>query len=94
MNAPTDVGRLGVARGARGRLWVFWHDKYNNKIHAALTNTTATGWSKAVTLAGPRGTDPVWKIAGDGSLGPLDLVITAQVSGTTKLFYKRIPVPR
>jgi hypothetical protein len=46
-----------------------------------------------LTIARPQGAGTIWKMVGDASLGPLELVVTADVNGATKMYYRRIAQP-
>jgi hypothetical protein len=83
--------QVGLAAGPGGRLWVFWSTAQHNVIHAVRTNTAVTRFEPQQVFASP---DTVYATAGDGSPGPLDLVINAPVrsgSSDNELFYRRIP---
>jgi hypothetical protein len=66
-----DVESVGVSAGPRGRLWVFWQD--GAVIKAARSNPAATKTGAIVKVKPPKGTDSLWRVGGEGSLGPLDL---------------------
>jgi hypothetical protein len=64
---------LGVATGIDGRIWVMWGDDSGGGIAVTRSN-------KAVTRFEPiQHFDPnsftLWRLAGDGRLGPLDLIV-------------------
>ena len=65
--------RSGLAgRRTDGRLWIFWRNG-TGKLQATRTNKAATRIGAIRDVAPPRGTT-VYRTAGDGSRGPLDLV--------------------
>lgn len=72
---------VGLARGPGGRLWVFWQDSGKRGLYATRTNAAATRAGAVVPVAPPPGTATVWKLGGEGSLGPLDLFAHASTSG-------------
>lgn len=70
---------LGVATGLDGRIWAMWGDE----DHVAVTRS-----NKAVTRFEPiQQYDPraasLWRLAGDGRLGPLDLIVAETPQGST-----------
>jgi len=83
---------LGVATGPGGRIWVMWGDDSGGGVNVTRSN-------KAVTLFEPiQHLNPksaiLYRLSGDGRLGPLDLLIdqmpdtgTIQPAG---LFYARV----
>jgi hypothetical protein len=90
----TGVADVGVAAAPGGKLWLYWHDvSSTGSLHAVLTNATATAFGKVLTIARPQGAGTIWKMVGDASLGPLELVVTADVNGATKMYYRRIAQP-
>jgi hypothetical protein len=66
-----DVEDVNIAAGPQGRLWVMWHNR--SRIYATRTNRAASKAGAVVSLAPPSGTQSIWKLAGEGSLGPLDV---------------------
>lgn len=71
-----DTERVNVADGQGGRIWVFWYTS-GDTIEAARTNPSATQLGCASTVTTPNRTDSIDAFAGDGSLGPLQLAISA-----------------
>jgi hypothetical protein len=61
-----------VAAGPEGRLWLFWEQ--NGTIHAARTNKSATRLGAVNTLGAP-GSRTIFRLNGEGSAGPLDLIV-------------------
>ena len=87
----TNSDQVGLTAGPGGRLWVFWSTSQHNVVHAVRTNAAITRFEPQQVFTSP---DTVYATAGDGSPGPLDLVINAPVrSGSSdhELFYRRIP---
>ncbi len=58
-----------------GRLWVMW-EKRSQRLYATRSNRAATWFGAVVEVNPPAGTGSIWKAAGDGALGRLDLVAT------------------
>ncbi len=88
-----DVEDVDVAPGPDGRLWVMWHDGRTKQLHATRTNKAATRVGPLVTLAPPKGTSNMWKLAGEGSLGPLDVLVSATVGGALQTWHTQV-LPR
>jgi hypothetical protein len=90
--AKTKAHALGVATGPGGRIWVMWGDDSGGGVNVTRSN-------KAVTLFEPiQHLNPksavLYRISGDGRLGPLDLLVD-QIpdTGTIEppgLFYARV----
>jgi hypothetical protein len=72
IKATFEVGQVSLAAGPSGRLWVFWRNG-TGKLQATRTNKAATRLGAIRDVTPPRGTT-VYRTAGDGSLGPLDIV--------------------
>jgi hypothetical protein len=89
--ASANSDQVGLAAGPGGRLWVFWSTSSHNVIHAVRTNAAVTRFEPQQVFASP---DVATATAGNGTPGPLDLVINAAVrigSSDDELFYRRIP---
>jgi hypothetical protein len=65
------AGQVSLGAGPNGKLWLFWRD--GNNLRAMRSNNAATKAGAIRTIAPPRGTT-AYRTAGDGKLGPLDLV--------------------
>jgi hypothetical protein len=61
-----------VAAAPDGRLWLMWEQ--NGTIYAARTNKTASKVGASNTLRAP-GSHTVYRLNGEGSAGPLDLIV-------------------
>lgn len=72
-----DVDAVDVAPATGGRLYLFWHSSSSSVIHVARTNPAATAIGTSCSIATPGNTDSAFAMAGDGSLGPLQLVVDA-----------------
>jgi hypothetical protein len=72
IKATFEVGQVSLAAGSGGRLWIFWRNGTGD-LQATRTNKTATRVGAIRDIAPPRGTT-VYRTAGDGSRGPLDVV--------------------
>lgn len=87
-NKARGAQRLGIAAAPGGRLWVFWTLK--GKITAVRSNTTVTKFGARVTIKPPKGTDVIYNLAGEGSIGPLDLIALISKSTSTNEWHQRI----
>lgn len=65
---------VNIAAAPEGRLWVMWHA--DGRVYALRTNRAATRLGAVVSVPGPN-SGPYWKLAGEGSLGPLDVLLSA-----------------
>jgi len=63
---------VNIAAAPEGRLWLMWHR--DNRLWFTRTNKAATRVGRPFSIAGPGGASSTWKVAGDGALGPLDVV--------------------
>jgi len=83
VGAGGDVENVNVAPGPDRRLWVMWEDNHANAILARRSDPSVGCMGAAVAVDQPPGSDPVWTLTGEGSLGPLDLFANAAASGTS-----------
>ena len=90
ISTPAGAEDIGVARGTGGRVWVFWWDQHTATLHAARTNPAATRIGAACSVRTPHGTTSVWTTAGDGSTGPLDLVVNAGEGSADQLYSTQV----
>lgn len=75
-----NVRFVSLSAGPGGRLWLSWYDDNADVLHATRSDATVTRFGAIRTIVQParRGGDTqVWKVASDGALGPLDLVVNA-----------------
>jgi hypothetical protein len=71
VRSVNTAGQVSLGAGPHGKLWLFWRD--GNNVRATRSNAAATRAGAIRTIAPPRGTT-AYRIAGDGALGPLDVV--------------------
>jgi hypothetical protein len=91
VGASADVEDVHVSPGPEGRLWVAWHDGQNAKrIFAVRTNKAVTRVGPRVRVAPPRGTSDIWKINGQGSLGPFDLLASVSTPGSLATWHTQV----
>lgn len=67
-----------VARGLGTRLWVMWRKA--EALFAVHTDPTATHFGQVVKITPPPDTSLIWKVTGDGGLGPLDMIVNVSDS--------------
>jgi hypothetical protein len=72
-----DVGRVGVAAGPGGRMWLYWWDTSSDVVHAARTNPAVTTLGAVCSVATPGKTTDVWDLVGNAGQGPLQLFANA-----------------
>jgi hypothetical protein len=75
-----------VAPGPDGRLWLMWEQ--NGTIYAARTNRAATRLGAANAIKAPGGAT-IYRLNGEGSAGPLDLIAN-MASGGQSLFHQQV----
>jgi len=85
----SHVEDVNVSRGPEGRLWVMWWDAGKDRIYATRTNKKATKPGPITTLKIPNGVDHVWKLFGEGSAGPLDLLASVG-SGQAAFWHQQV----
>ena len=89
---PTVV-RVGGAEHANitaapeGRLWLMWEQ--DGVIFATRTNRTATRLGAANVLR-PPGRGTIYRLNGEGSAGPLDVVANVQAGGSQGLWHQQV----
>jgi hypothetical protein len=64
---------VGVAAAPGGRLWLFWHR--DGVLYATRSDPSARRFGALRSLAPPRRTRLIHDLAGEGSRGPLDLLV-------------------
>ncbi|RKS72626.1 hypothetical protein CLV35_2873 [Motilibacter peucedani] len=72
------VQYVGLSPAPGGRLWVWWVE--GPTVYAARTNPAVTAFGAVRAVAAPGGWSPT-RTAGDGSLGPLDVVVNSAADG-------------
>jgi hypothetical protein len=72
IKATFEIGQVSLAAGPAGRLWIFWRNG-TGQLQATRTNKAATRVGAIRDVPRLRGAT-VYRTAGDGSRGPLDLV--------------------
>jgi hypothetical protein len=76
-----------VAAAPEGRLWLMWEQ--GGAIVATRTNKAATRIGPLTRLRPPAG-GTIFRLNGEGSAGPLDLIANVQASGQQGLWHQQI----
>lgn len=79
---------IGIAPAPAGRMWLFWMRK--NVLYATRSNGKVNKFGAIVRVKAPKGTTAVYNLAGEGSLGPLDMVTLAETSTTIDNWHQRV----
>jgi hypothetical protein len=77
IKSANGMGQMSMAAGGNGRLWLFWRDQLTGAVRATRTNAAATRIGAIRSVAPPRDST-VYRTAGDGTPGTLDLVTLVQ----------------
>ncbi len=80
-----------VTVGPEGRLWLLWQD--GSRLRALRTNKAATRFGPIASFSPPAGTDTVWKLTGDGALGPLDVLASVSTPGSLAAWHTQLLPP-
>lgn len=76
-----------VAPAPEGRLWLFW--ERSGTIQATRTNKAATRVGPVTSLT-PPGEGSVFRLNGEGSVGPLDLVANVNSGGAQAMWHQQV----
>lgn len=79
---------IALAAAPNGRLWLAWTRA--GTIYMTRTNRAATRIEPVRTVKSPPKTTSIWRVQGDGSLGPLDLVSNLDARGGTTFWHQQI----
>jgi hypothetical protein len=79
---------VNAAAAPEGRVWVMW--AVGNRVHATRSNRAATQFGPVVSAAPLPGATAVWKLAGDGVLGPLDVLTSASTPAGLATWHTRL----
>jgi hypothetical protein len=63
---------VGISPAPEGRLWTFWYQS-DGHIYARRSNISATKWGPLRRIAAVGHTQTIYRVTGEGSLGPLDV---------------------
>jgi len=89
--APAQGARLvNIAAGPEGRLWVMW--ERGRRVFATRSNRDATRFGAIVEVAPPMGKaeSGIYKVKGEGSLGPLDLFAACQSPSELATYHTQV----
>jgi hypothetical protein len=84
----TQIRRVTMAAGPQGRLWVMWAD--GTRIFATCSDKQATRFGAIVGVNPPAGTESIWKLFGNGTLGPLDLLASVSTPGSLAFWHTQV----
>jgi hypothetical protein len=76
-----------IAAAPDGRLWLMWEQ--NGTIFAARTNRAATRIGAANAIKPPSG-GTIYRLNGEGSAGPLDLIANVQAGGSQGFWHQQV----
>jgi hypothetical protein len=76
-----------IAAAPEGRLWLMW--ERNGTIYATRTNRAATKLGAPNTLKPPGG-NSIFRLNGEGSAGPLDLIANIQTGSTNGFWHQQV----
>jgi hypothetical protein len=76
-----------LAPAPEGRLWLMWEQ--NGTIYAARTNRAATKLGPATKLKAPGG-GSIYRLNGEGSPGPLDLIANIQTGSSNAFWHQQV----
>jgi hypothetical protein len=84
---------VNISAGPEGRLWVMW--QRNRRAYATRSNRAATRFAAILEVAPPAGKaeSGIYKVAGEGSLGPLDLFLACQSINELATYHTQILPP-
>ena len=72
---------------------MFWYDRGHPVVHAARTNADATRIGATCSMTTPRKLSNLYKLAGNGSLGPLQLFINTGTDLDATQIYSKVVKP-
>jgi hypothetical protein len=85
----SDAAHVGITAAPEGRLWIYW-DR-GGKVYASRTNREVTKFGAIVSFPTPHGdADSVYRLAGEGSLGSLDLFALMDPTGDVNWWTERL----
>ena len=82
------ASEIALAAAPDGRLWLAW--TRDGVSYVTRTNRTATRVEPVRAISSPPRTTAIWRVQGEGSLGPLDLVINVDAAGGTTFWHQQI----
>ncbi|HEY7178805.1 MAG TPA: hypothetical protein VH305_06495 [Gaiella sp.] len=89
-----DVEDPNAAPGPDGRLWVMWHDgQHSRTIFVRRTNKAVTRFGPLLRVRPPGGATAIWKLNGEGSVGPLDLLAAVTTGSSLATWHTQVLPP-
>lgn len=85
VNAPGNE-HANVGAAPDGRLWLMWEQ--NGKVYATRTNKAGTRIGPPSVLKPPSG-GSIYRLNGEGSAGPLDLIANIQAGRSQGLWHQQ-----
>lgn len=84
---------VNISAGPEGRLWVMW--QRDRRAYATRSNRAATRFGAIVEVAPPAGKaeSGIYKVKGEGSLGPLDLFLACQSVNELATYHTQVFPP-
>ncbi|MFB3920230.1 MAG: hypothetical protein ACE145_00830 [Terriglobia bacterium] len=92
--AKADRARLvNISPGPEGRLWVMW--ERNRRAYAVRSNRAVTKFGPILEVTPPAGKaeSGIYKVKGEGSLGPLDLFLACQSINELATYHTQVFPP-
>ncbi|MEP6892584.1 MAG: hypothetical protein ABI927_02285 [Gaiellaceae bacterium] len=86
--AAAGASHIVLAAAPDGRLWLAWTRKAT--IYVTRTNRAATRVEPVRAVSPPPRATSIWRVQGEGSLGPLDLVANLDAVGGTTFWHQQI----
>jgi hypothetical protein len=80
-----------IAAAPEGRLWLMW--ARGDRLYFTRTSKDATEHGDIVSIAGPPGTSQIWRLLGEGSLGPLDVLAHVSTPNSLATWHTRVLPP-
>ena len=78
----------GLSAAPGGAMWVFW--ERDERLYARRSNDALTRFGATVRVRPPQGTDTVYRLGGEGSRGPLDLLVLIDRGGSLAYWHRRV----
>jgi hypothetical protein len=79
---------IALAAAPDGRLWIAW--ARNGRSYVTRTNRATTHVEPVRAVSSPPRTTSIWRVQGEGSLGPLDLIVNIDATGGTTFWHQQI----
>lgn len=89
--AGTRIEDVRAAAGPLGRIWISWHD--GNRLFVRRSNKAVTKFGPVVRVNPPGGTNAIWKLTGEGSVGLLDLFTSVSTPGSLATWHTQVRPP-